>query len=390
MSDWDAPYQDFLKTCADTGRFRSLTPVGPSKAGRTMVNGREMINFSSNNYMGLAEHPLLRERAHEWAGQYGAGAMASRLVCGTLELHERVENRLVEGKGGESGLIFNSGFQGNFAILSALLDKAVLGHAPLVFCDRLNHASMHAGIAQAGARQIRYRHNDLNHLESLLQKHAESKVIKFIIGETVFSMDGDQAPVADMIALAQKYNARLYLDEAHAMGVLGPDGFGLCAHKAVDFKMGTFSKALGGFGAYLVCSGTMRDYLVNKSQGMIYSTALPPAVLGAMDAALELLPGLSDVRSKLLKMAQKVRDAVLQSGFSVGQSTTQIVPVIVGDAQKTIEMSKKLNDMGILAIAIRPPTVPTGESRLRLAITAAHCDEDIDYLCECLKKLSSC
>jgi 8-amino-7-oxononanoate synthase len=370
------------------GLRRRLRAVGQTRNGHTRLNGQDIINFSSNNYMGLAQHPLLIARACEWAQDWGTGSMASRLVCGTMELHEQVEDRLIVAKGGEAALIFNSGFQGNSAILTALFDKDILGAEPLVFCDRLNHASMHHGLKAAGVRQIRYRHNDLNHLEELLQKYQDKAGDRFILSESVFSMDGDQSDVDALIALADRYDAQLYLDEAHATGVLGQRGFGLCAGKNVAFKMGTFSKGLGGFGAYLICSKAVKDYLVNRCTGLIYSTSLPPAVLGAMDAALELIPRLDERRDRLLKNAQKLRDSFIKSGFDVGGSTTQIIPLIIGEEERTLEMANALEDAGILGIAIRPPTVPRGTSRIRFALSADHSDDDINKLCDVVRSFA--
>jgi 8-amino-7-oxononanoate synthase len=387
--DFENTLTQFVTGLEEQGLRRRLRSVGPSKYGRTMINGREMINFSSNNYMGLAQHPLLIERACHWAQNWGAGSMASRLVCGSMGLHEAVENRLCAAKGGEAALIFNSGFQANSAILSALLDKDVLGSEPLVFCDRLNHASMHHGLKAAGIRQIRYRHNDLNHLEELLIKNRDKKGHRFILTESVFSMDGDQSDIDALIDLADTYGAQLFVDEAHATGVLGQQGFGLCAGKNVAFKMGTFSKALGGFGAYLVCSKAVKDYLVNRCSGFIYSTALPPAVLGAMDAALELVPTLAEERQRLLNNAQKVRESFVSSGFDVGESSTQIIPLIIGDEAKTLRVAQQLDHKGVLGIAIRPPTVPKGTSRIRFALSAAHSDYDIDTLCDVVRRINN-
>ncbi len=387
MSDYlDDLFADYVAGLEKKGLHRRLRPMGQSHAGHTRLDHGEVINFSSNNYMGLAQHPLLVQRACEWAQQWGAGAMASRLVCGTMELHERIEQRLAEAKGGEAALIFNSGFQANSAILSALLDKEVLGAEPLVFCDRLNHASMHHGLKAAGVRQIRYRHNDLGHLESLLIKYQEERGDRFILTESVFSMDGDQSDVDGLIVLAEKYSAHLYIDEAHATGVLGQRGFGLCAGKNVSFKMGTFSKALGGFGAYLVCSQAVKEYLVNRCSGFIYSTALPPAVLGAMDAALELVPQLDGERARLLTNAQRVRTHFKACGFEVGDSSTQIIPLIVGDETETLKMAQVLEKDNILGVAIRPPTVPRGASRIRLTLNACHSDADIDHLCRAVER----
>lgn len=373
--------EQILENLSQKGLRRDLNPVGVSKLGRTQIDGKEYINFSSNNYMGLAQHPLLIERAMQWTREWGSGSMASRLVCGTMDLHTRIEDKLCAVKGGESALIFNSGFQANAAILSALFDKDLCGEEPLVFCDKLNHASMHQGLKAAGVRQIRYRHNDMNHLEECLRKYEGSSRPRFIVTESVFSMDGDRSPIEDLIDISHRYNAMLYVDEAHATGVLGHNGFGLCAHKDVTFKMGTFSKALGGFGAYLVCPKVFRDYLVNKCAGLIYSTALPPAVLGTMDGALELVPNLTQERKKLLQASETVRTRFKNAGFDVGPSSTQIIPLILQDEVKTLAFSEKLKASGILGVAIRPPTVPKGASRIRFALSAAHQPADIEKLC---------
>ncbi|MEG3641151.1 8-amino-7-oxononanoate synthase [Magnetococcus sp. PR-3] len=384
MSDPHLAYRHFCQSRTEVGQLRQLHTVQPLAHGRILRHGVELVNFSANNYAGLADHPLLKQRAMAWTEKWGTGAQASRLVCGDLEPFERIEARLVAGKGSEAALVLNAGYQTNSSLIPALLDKKVLGAEPLVFSDRLNHASMHHGMQSAGVKQIRYRHGDLDHLESLLKKNAEHKGPRFILSETVFSMDGDRIDVGKLVALKHRYGAFLYLDEAHATGVLGPDGFGLSAAYPgeVDLVMGTFSKALGGFGAYVTCRRELRDYLVNRVSGFIYSTALPPAVLGAMDAALELLPQMESVRQRVLSGAEQVRAAFHQAGLDTGNSSTPIIPVIVGDERKTLALSERLRQAGMLGIAIRPPTVPEGTSRLRLSLSAAHTDADWQQLAQ--------
>ncbi|WP_420886870.1 aminotransferase class I/II-fold pyridoxal phosphate-dependent enzyme, partial [Candidatus Magnetaquicoccus inordinatus] len=256
MASPSAAYRQFCQQRQDTGRWRQMRLLTSVQDGSVFINHRELLNFSSNNYMGLAAHPLLLQRAIAWTKQWGCGASASRLVCGNLAPFATIEEKLARGKGSEAALLFNSGFQANSAVLTALLDRHVLGADPLVFTDRLNHASLHHGCQCAGVRQIRYRHNDLNHLQSLLQQHADRSGPRFILSETVFSMDGDRCDVPALIALKEKYGAFLYLDEAHATGVFGKNGFGLTADYAeqIDLVMGTFSKGLGSFGAYIACS----------------------------------------------------------------------------------------------------------------------------------------
>ena len=339
------------------------------------------IDVSSNDYLGLAHHPLLIERARAWAGR-GTGARASRLVTGTLDLHEQVEAKLARLKGTEAALLFASGWQANASVLAALFRMA--GPA-LVFTDRLIHASMHHGCNAAGVTQRRFRHNDLGHLAALLEEHEGAPGRRFIVTESVFSMDGDQADVTALAALAGRHDAFLYLDEAHATGVLGHRGMGLsCGIAGVDLVMGTFSKAMGGFGAYVAGSRVLCDWLVNACSGFIHTTALPPPVLGAIDAALDVVPGMGAERARLMAAAGRVRAALAAAGIATGGSTTQIVPAILGGERETLGWAEALRARGVLAIAIRPPTVPRGTSRLRLALSAGHSEAAIGMLIEAL------
>jgi 8-amino-7-oxononanoate synthase len=359
----------------------------------TRVPEDGLLNVSSNDYLGLSQHPLLKARAAEWGGQYGTGAGASRLVTGTLALHGQVETRLAALKGTEAALLFASGWQANASVLASLLRFPNGGKdpEPLVFFDELNHASLHYGCRAAGRAQIVFRHNDMDHLSDLLDAHANRPARRFIVTESVFSMDGDQTDVAALRTLADRHGAFLYLDEAHATGVLGPGGMGLAGTVpgGVDLAMGTFSKALGGFGAYVAGSRALCDWLVNRASGFIHTTALPPTVLGAMDAALELVPGLVAERTRLHAHASRVRSALARLGIDYGPSTTQIVPAIVGTEAAALALATRLRGTGILAIPIRPPTVPNGTSRLRLALSAAHTAADIDRLIAALTQAAN-
>ncbi|MBF0628272.1 MAG: 8-amino-7-oxononanoate synthase [Magnetococcales bacterium] len=385
-------YRTFLHHRAAAGQKRELVPALPAPEGRIDQRGRRLINFSANNYLGLADHPLLIARAREWTALWGCGATASRLVCGNLEPFARIEARIAAGKGSEAALVFNSGFQANATILTALLDARILGAEPEVYCDRLNHASLHHGCQAAGVHQLRYRHNDLNHLETLLKARAHRPGPRFILTESLFSMDGDLVDLEGLIALKERFGAFLYLDEAHATGVFGPNGFGLAAaHPAgVDLALGTFSKGLGGFGAYAACSELLRDFLVHHAAGLIYSTALPPGVLGAMDAALELLPTLDEIRHRLLTNARIVRERLHALGLNTGSSASQIIPVLLGDSATALEASRRLEqEEGILAMAIRPPTVPPHTARLRLSLSAAHQSGELEHLVTALERISA-
>lgn len=384
MQNLDATLSRVLDDLAQTGRKRSLRVVRHLPAGRLVKDGRELLNFSSNDYLGLAQHPLLIARAGEWAEKYGAGSAASRLVTGHTEAFQRVEEKIAAAKGVEAALVFASGWQLNASVLPALLDRTVWGAEPLVFADRLNHASLIMGCQSAGVKQNRFRHNDLTHLKELLDRTGRVEGPRFIVTESVFSMDGDAPDIDQLVALAEEWDAFLYLDEAHATGVLGTNGFGLSVGTHVDLAMGTFSKAMGGFGAYVAVSRQLKDFLINRASGMIYATALPPAVLGAMDAALDLVPGMAAERTRLQDMAARLRGRLNDAGLDTGRSTTQIVPVILGDEDRTLKVAAFLEDKGFLGIAIRPPTVPVGGSRIRFALSAQHRPEDVEKLADCV------
>lgn len=357
---------------------RRLVPTALAAGGRLERDGAMLIDFSSNDYLGLARHPLLIERSAEWAARNGAGAGASRLVTGTHEAHVALEAKIAAFKGAEAALLFPSGWHCNAAVLAALL-KAAPG--TLLFTDRLIHASLHAGAA--GHRQIRFGHNDLDHLEGLLAANEGGP--KLIVTESVFSMDGDRADIARLVAIARAHDAFLYIDEAHATGVLGPQGRGLSAeHPGADLVMGTFSKAMGGFGAYVAGRRALIDYLVNACGGFIFSTAPPPAMLGAIDAALELVPGMDAERARLARHGAHLRARLNAAGIGTAASATQIVPAIVGDAEAAMALAAALAGDGLLAAAIRPPTVPPGTSRLRLALRATHAESDVDRLADAI------
>ena len=378
MTGLDLVFGEMIDAQSGQGLRRTLRPAALAGGGRIVRDGREMLDFSSNDYLGLARHPLLAERAGEWAARLGSGSGASRLVTGTHEAHLALEEKIARFKGTEAALIFASGWQANAAVIPAFL-AAVPG--AVVLTDRLNHASMHAGCNVAGIRQTRFAHNDMAALEKLLAENADAPA-RVILTESVFSMDGDRADMAELERLAREYDALLYVDEAHATGVLGPKGAGLSATVpgAVDVAMGTFSKALGGFGAYVAGSRVLIDYLVNTSSGFIYTTAPPPTVLGAIDAALDLVPDMDAERAHLAALGNRLREGLTARGFDVAASSTQIVPAVIGEAEDALALSARLEKAGMIASAIRPPTVPRGTSRLRLALRATHGDEDIDAL----------
>lgn len=357
---------------------------------RQMKNdeNKALINFSSNDYLGLTKHPQLIQRAQEFAAEFGVGSASSRLVCGNLAIYEKLEKQLAQAVGKPAALILGTGFQTNFSVLEALLDSTVLTQEPLVFCDRLCHVSMLASTRHV-ARIQRFQHNDLRHLENLLEKYSNSDKPKFILAESIYSMDGDQADIPGLIALAKKHRAYLYIDDAHAVGIYGPQGWGKAAEYSqdVDIVMGTFSKALGSFGGYIACSETVRDYLINKCKGLIYSTGLPPMVLGAIAAMIELLPSLQNERARVITNAQKLHSFFQEQGLNYGTANTHIVPWIIGDAEKTLHASRLLKELSIHGTTIRPPTVPKDRCRIRFCISAAHSDQDLIHLMNAIQKV---
>ncbi len=377
MSRLDPMFEAALgRRDADQTR-RVLRVVTPAAQGRVEHAGRSLLDVSSNDYLGLSRHPALRQRSDQWAERWGAGAGASRLVRGSFEAHARVEAKVALLKGREAALVFASGWQANAAVLAALLRLPAAGAS--VFADELVHASLHHGVRAAGLRPLLFRHNDPAHLETLLAA-APAATQRFILTESVFSMDGDRADLPALAALAARHDAFLYVDEAHATGVLGPAGAGLAAGiPGIDLVIGTFSKALGAFGAYVAGSLPLIDWLVNVCSGFVYTTALPPNVLGAVDAALDLLPELGAARAHLATQATRLRAALTALDIATAGST-QIVPALVGDPGRALALAAALERRGILAVAIRPPTVPPGTSRLRLALSAVHTASDLDHL----------
>ncbi|MFH1339517.1 MAG: 8-amino-7-oxononanoate synthase [Candidatus Omnitrophota bacterium] len=375
----------FLQERRENNLFRELRPADFRREGAIYFAGRRFLDFSSNDYLGLANHPELKQAAKDALEELGTGASASRLLSGDLEIHHRLEERIALFKEKESALAFNSGYQANVGIISALCKKD-----DAVFSDRLNHASILDGILLSRAKIFRFFHNDPNHLEYLLRKERDKFRNCLIVTETVFSMDGDIPPLKEIAGLKEKYDCMFMVDEAHATGVFGRDGSGLIQQEGltdrVDLIMGTFGKALGSFGAYIAASKKTIDYLINTCRSFIYSTALPPAVIAANLAALELLKKEPHRREVLLSNAEFFRSKLIKSGFRV-KGSSQIVPLIIGDTGKAIELSAYLENKGYWVLPIRPPTVPAGESRLRFSLTYHHTRQVLEGLIEEINKL---
>jgi 8-amino-7-oxononanoate synthase len=342
---------------------------------------KNLINFSSNDYLGLSKHPLLIQRSQAYMQSHGIGVSSSRLVAGNIRLFDELEQKLAIALNKPTALIIGTGYQTNFTVLEALLDKTVLGHTPLVFCDRWCHNSIISSVCHY-SEVNRFRHNDLAHLYDLLKAHHAASGQKFIIVESLYSMDGDRADLSALIRLAKLFNAFLYVDDAHSVGIYGDKGWGLASQFGgdIDIIMGTFSKGLGSFGGYIGCSETIKEYLTNKCKGLIYSTALPVPILGAISAAIEILPELTETRQRIINHAQKLLTFFRENKLNCGASASHIVPWIVGDAERTLLASQLLIQEGILGVTIRPPSVPVGQSRIRFCLSASHQNEHIEQL----------
>lgn len=350
-----------------------------------------MIDFSSNDYLNLRSNKELLEAAYSYALEDGFGSTGSRLLSGNRLLFEQFEETIAHDKKCEAALLFSSGFQANSSALATLCDKKVLKKPALLFFDKYVHSSLYQGAFLSDAHLVRFRHNDMADLSRLLDQYKEDSSVKIIVTESVFGMDGDRAPLSEIVTLAKEHNALLYLDEAHATGVFGENGYGLST--SVDLSpishviMGTFSKALGGFGAYLATSQTIKDYLLNTCPGFIFSTALPPMVTAAAAWAWKKLPHLGKEREKLASLSSSTRNELQSLGFTTGASTTHIIPIILCTEERTLAAKTVLAEQNIQVSAVRPPTVPPGTSRLRIALTAAHTEEDINRLLTGVKKL---
>jgi 8-amino-7-oxononanoate synthase len=339
-----------------------------------VLDGKPVLLLCSNNYLGLADHPRVREAAADAAMRWGVGAGASRLVSGTMTVHRRLEEAVAAFKGTESALLFGSGYLANVGVVSALA-----GPDDVVFSDELNHASIIDGCRLSRARTAVYRHNDVEHLAwQVEQSGARGGVV---VTDSVFSMDGDVAPLAELLEVARRFGLRLVVDEAHGTGCVGPGGRGAVADAGldgeVDVVVGTLGKALGSYGAFAACDAKTAEFLTNCARSLIFSTALPPpAVAGAL-AALELLEEQPRRVEKLQANAGSLRDELVREGFDVSGSTTQIVPLIVGEADTAMAICEAAIEGGVFAQAIRPPTVPDGTSRLRLAVMASHTKDEL-------------
>ena len=377
--------QDELKEIRNAGLYRRLRRVENEQGPTLLLDGREVINFSSNNYLGIANHPALATAAKEAIDRYGCGSGASRLISGNMTLHEELENRLAEFKGTEAALVFNSGFQANTGILSTLA-----GEGDAILSDELNHASIIDGCRLSRAKTIVYAHCDLGQLEEVL-KQAGGCRRKLIVTETIFSMDGDEAPLSGIVELAEKYDAAVMVDEAHATGIFGANGAGVVSKLGLGdrvlVQMGTLGKALGGFGAYVAGSQALRELLINRCRSFVFTTSLPPAIMAMAMAAIDLIESEPERREALWNNCRSLSDGLKKIGFSLGEIQSPILPLIIGESNACMRLSEQLLERGIFAQGIRPPTVPQGTSRLRITLMATHTPEHIQTALDAFKEV---
>ena len=373
--------QTELNERAQQGLLRQRQTLQSGQGRYITLNDRRYLNFSSNDYLGLAAKPFLIEAWQEGLDRWGVGAGASPLVTGYTEAHAKLEQTLAEWLQVESVLLFSTGFGANQAVIKALLQK---DHTQ--YQDRLNHASLQEAGAQSPAKMLRFRHNDMAHLASMLQPRSG-----LIMSEGVFSMDGDQAPCQQLADLAKQSNNWLMLDDAHGIGVLGEQGRGTLSQQGVapdrvHIRMATFGKALGVAGAFVGGSRQFTDYLVNFARDYVYSTHMPPAQAHAISAAVAWVKQADAERAHLQTLIQQFKAGIAELGLVAGESSTAIQPLIIGDADKAVAVANKLRERGLWITAIRPPTVPKGTARLRITLTAAHQPSDISLLLNELKE----
>jgi len=363
-----------LSAIRDRGLYRRMRMVTGPQGPRVLLDGRPVLLLCSNNYLGLADHPRVRDAAAEAAMRYGAGAGASRLVSGTMRIHRRLEERLADFKGSETALLFGSGYLANIGVVQALARPG-----EVVFSDSLNHASIVDGCRLAGAETFVYEHGDLEQLAWGLEEAAGRGSL--IVTDGVFSMDGDLAPLEGIVELARRHDVRVMVDEAHATGAVGPGGRGAVAAAGladeVDVVVGTLGKALGSYGAFVCCERRTAEYLVNTARTLIFSTAPPPPSVAAAMAALELLRDEPRRVEKLQRNAAVLREALADAGLGTPPGDTQIVPLVIGEAAATAAASERALERGVFAQAIRPPTVPVDGSRLRLTVMASHTKSEL-------------
>ena len=373
-----------LQELKELGLYRRMRMISGPQGPRVVLDGKPVLLLCSNNYLGLADHPRVREAAADAAMRWGVGSGASRLVSGTMTVHRRLEERLAEFKHAQAALLFGSGYAANFGVLTALV-----GRGDAIFADTLNHASLIDGCRLSRATVHVYPHLDVTALATLLREHRGAARRALIVTDGLFSMDGDRAPITEIVDLAKQFDAWTYVDDAHAVGVLGVDGRGSASaarrQGQIDVTVGTLGKAFGVAGAFAYGSGTLIQYLVNRARSFIFSTAMMPAQAAAAREALRIIRFEPTHREKLLANAIRMTRMLHGAGIeALGGAGAHIVPIMIGDAGATVLVGGQLVSRGYLVGALRPPTVPNGASRLRITVSAAHTPLQIGGLAETL------
>ena len=370
MTSFAIELKNRLDKSQHDGVFRNLVNTHKIKVSYIYINNKKLLNLASNDYLNLSNHPKIIAAAKSSLDEHGCGATSSRLIVGNNILYEETEKKLANLKQTESALLYPSGYHANIGSISALM-----GRKDIVFSDKLSHASILDGIMLTRSIHKRFRHNDMDHLKWLLNRYRNNHPRALIITESIFSMDGDIAPIEHLVELKKEYDCWLMLDEAHATGVLGEKGGGLAVDRdladEIEIHMGTTSKAFGSIGGYIAGKKLLIDYLVNSARSFIYSTALPAPVIASINKGIDLVIEADNQRKVLQKNADYLRSHLSRKGINTGVSQTHIVPLIVGENKQTVEWSKLLLEAGIALVAIRPPTVPQGEARLRISLTSA-------------------
>jgi len=368
------------------GLYRKLPVLSGANEAEVTLNGKKVINLSSNNYLGFANHPRIKNAATKAVDKYGVGAGAVRTIVGNMDIHEELEEVLAKFKREEAVMVFQSGFNCNAGTIQAITEKG-----DLIISDELNHASIIDGARLSKADKTIYRHNDMDSLEKILKENRDKYNNILVITDGVFSMDGDVANLPSIVDLAEKYEAMTYVDDAHGSGVLGENGrgtvdhFGL--HGRVDFSIGTLSKAIGISGGYVAGSETMQDWLSHRGRPLLFSTSLPPAAVGATIEAVKMLMESSEYTDRLWSNAKFFKDKLGKLGLDTGNSQTPITPVIIGDEVKAMKFSRKLFENGVFASEIVFPTVPKGTGRVRCMVTAGHTEDQLDRAVDVFEKV---
>ena len=367
------------------GLYRELKIIEGGQGARVRVKGREVILLSSNNYLGLASHPELKKAAALALEKYGCGSGASRLISGSMELHKELEQKIASFKKTESAILFNSGYTANIGVISS-----ICGRGDIILSDRLNHASIVDGCLLSGAKLKRYPHKDIDAIERFLRIGSAFKK-RLIVTDGVFSMDGDIAPLREIVRLAKRYSAILMVDDAHATGVLGKNGRGTGEYfgldDSIDIIMGTLSKAVGSFGGFVAGRKKLIEFLMNRARSFIYTTSLPPSVVASSIVAIDIIEKRHNLRELLWKNVNYLKERFENMGFNIMKSQSHIIPVFVGDTHKAVEMSEMLLREGVFVQGIRPPTVPQGKARLRVTVMATHSRNDLDAAFESFNKV---